>query len=145
VIGAKTIKAAGPSCPLHPIEKINFKKQKTRLMKKTVVVLVLSSMALGLNVGNHLASEKPLGWSMIYTDRNTWEAHFQKDSDDGKKYLFGSDIVLFVRTDGTLEMTAADQFKKRELKKFIRSNKRKDLPQRNDPMFEHLVPGRGFL
>jgi len=82
---------------------------------------------------------------MIYTDRDTWQADFQKDSDDEKKYLLGSDIVLFVGRDGSLEMTAADLFTKRELKKFLQSSKRKDLPKRNDPMFKRLVPGRGFL
>lgn len=114
-------------------------------MKKLFTLLVLSSLVFGSSAGNQAASAKPLGWSMIYTDRNKWEADFKKDSDDGKKYLLGSDIVLFIGTDGTLEMTAADQFKKRELKKFLQSNKRKDLPKRNDPMFERLVAGRGFL
>ena len=86
--------------------------------------------------------------TLVFTSRNALEDDYRTEAIDPHRYRLGDDIVVFVgdRSEGkscTLYMCAADEFTSQELKSFPPSTRRKDLPARNDPMFNRLqVSGR---
>jgi hypothetical protein len=86
--------------------------------------------------------------TLIFTSREALEDYYRKQAIDPHRYRIGSDIVVFIgdRSAGkptTLYMCAAEEFTKQELKSFLPSTRRKDLPARNDPIFDRLqVTGR---
>jgi hypothetical protein len=84
----------------------------------------------------------------MFTARRVLDDYYRKEAIDPSRYRLGSDIVVFVgdRSAGkptTLYMCAAEEFSKKELDAMPPSTRRKDLPVRNDPMFDGLqVTGR---
>jgi hypothetical protein len=87
------------------------------------------------------------GDTLVFTSRNALEDFYRTDSIDPHRYRLGNDIVVFIGGRGLnpkcLYMCPAEEFTKAELKSFLPSTQRKDLPPRNHPMFDRLqVTGR---